>query len=115
MAAQAEEKPTSPFAQLAAELMKMQDSSRAKQRKRYNPRPAGWIQPGGSTDIVLKYLQSCDRYQTRAQIMEATGLPEKSCNWALLYLRSIDLVAVVADECRNGRYLRYKWRVKDGA
>lgn len=102
------------FSAFAAELMKLQESIRPA-RKRYNPRPAGWIQPGGSTETVLKHLQSVDRHQTRKQIMEATGLTEKACNWALLYLRSVDMVSVVADECRNGRYFRYKWKVKDVA
>jgi hypothetical protein len=105
--AQASQKDGNPFALFAAELMRLQDSM-PKRSNRFNPRPAGRIQPGSSTDLVLTYLRSVSSFQTRKQIMAATGLPEKSCNWALLYLRSIELVVYVNDVHRNMKYLRYR-------
>lgn len=100
----------SPCSRFAQELMRLREIT-PDVRKRYNPRPAGWIQPGGSTDTVLKYLRSVDAYRTRKEIMDATGLQEKACNWALLYLRSIKLITFVQDVRRNQQYRRYKIRV----
>lgn len=101
-----------PFALFASELMRLREAT-LDARKRYNPRPAGWIQPGGSTDIVLKHLRSVDRHLTRKEIMAATGLGEKACNWALLYLCSIKRISFVKDVRRNQNYRRYK-AVKNG-
>lgn len=76
---------------------------------RYNPRPAGVIRDGSATQAVLVFLRKHPKqFFSHIQIVTATGRSYKSVNWAMLYLRSQDLVECVSDAQRNPRYLRYR-------
>ena len=75
-------------------------------REQFNPRPAGWIQPGATTEAVLEYLTHNPGKYTRAQIIAATGRTEKAVDWALIFLRSQGKIVALPDP-RHERYLRY--------
>lgn len=76
---------------------------------RYNPRPAGVIREGSATAVVLSFmLTRKGMFMTHSQIVKGTGRSAKSVDWALLFLRSQQLVECVPDEARNPRYLRYR-------
>lgn len=76
---------------------------------RYNPRPAGVIRDGSATQAVLVFLrQHPKQFFSHFQIVTATGRSNKSVNWAMLFLRSQNLVDCVPDAQRNSRYLRYR-------
>jgi len=78
---------------------------------RYNPRPAGEIRDGSATQAVLVFLQARARlFHTHRQIVHGTARTDKAVNWAMLFLRSQNLVECVPDESRNPRYLRYRYR-----
>jgi hypothetical protein len=79
------------------------------QSARYNPRPAGVIRDGSATAAVLIFMTSRKGvFLTHAQIVKGTGRSAKSVDWALLFLRSQELVECVPDAARNPRYLRYR-------
>lgn len=81
-----------------------------KQYAHYNPQPKGCIQEGRSSAQVLGYLSACEPGlpQSRADIMRATCLTEKACNWALLHLRKLGRIEAIKDPVRNPRYLLYR-------
>jgi hypothetical protein len=75
---------------------------------RFNPRPAGVIQPGSASEVVLKMLRdNPGRWFTHAEIVRATGRTQKGVDWALLYLKARSLISTTSDDGRNSRYLRY--------
>lgn len=95
---------------MTQQLLALQGAS-AADPPTYNPRPAGVIQQGSATEAVLLFLQANpDRSYWHRAIQQATGRTAKSVDWALLYLRALDLVEALPDE-RNARYLRYRVRL----
>ena len=77
---------------------------------RYNPRPAGTIAEGKTTQAVLLYLQANPRrFHTHLEIVQATGRTGKAVDWSLAFLRSTGRVeAYRQSDHRNARYLRYR-------
>lgn len=97
----------SPWASLVGALSAA-TSTPASRPQRFNPRPAGFIQPGGATEKVLAVLRAEPaRFWTAGQIEAAVGRSRSAVSWALLYLRDRGLIDVVGDGTRNSRYLRY--------
>jgi hypothetical protein len=102
--------PRDPWAGLIAQL----DAATARPTAaRPNPNPPGTIHAGSATHAVLTYLRTVrstsDRWLCRAQLVIATGRSAAAVNWALLYLRQLDLIETVPDGRRVG-YLRYRAR-----
>ena len=86
-------------------------SSRSLRRGTYNPRPAGVIQPGSTTDLTLQWLaQRPGRWFTHRQIVTGVGRTEKTVSWSLFYLRSLRRIESTArgGSGINSRYLRYR-------
>jgi hypothetical protein len=76
---------------------------------RYNPRPAGVIRPGSATEVALQVLRAAHgQFLTHSQLLTRTGCTQKALSWALIYLKSQQLVETSCDESRNARYLRYR-------
>lgn len=76
---------------------------------RYNPRPAGVIQPGSASDAVLSILsESPGRFFTCEQLIRATGRSHAAVSFALLYLRDQGRIEAFPDAARNPRFLRYR-------
>lgn len=82
--------------------------SQPVKRRKYNPRPAGVIQPGSATEAVLAFLKASPGLKTEAQIIWATKFSHSAVSWALLRLRAWNKVEAISDPTRNSRYLRYK-------
>lgn len=76
----------------------------------YNPRPPGVIQPGSTTDLTLRWLQSRPdaRWWTAAQIVSGVGRHHKTVVWSLVYLRELNLIESTRWGATNPRYLRYR-------
>jgi len=73
-----------------------------------NPRPPGVIRPGSATEAVLALLRENPRRQFMCiTIVQRTGCTRAAVDWALLYLRSQNLINTHQDAERNPRYLRY--------
>ncbi|WP_150429143.1 helix-turn-helix domain-containing protein [Dechloromonas sp. CZR5] len=80
----------------------------SKKSQKFNPRPAGVIQPGSATEAVLGFLKDSPGLKTEAQIIWATKFSHSAVSWALLRLRAWGMIDAIADPSRNSRYLRYK-------
>lgn len=76
---------------------------------RFNPRPAGVMRPGSTTEAVHRYLLNRPglAWVSRQQIVVAIGRGGKAVDWALIFLRAKHLVEASQDPQR-GRYLRYR-------
>lgn len=94
----------------AAQLRQLADSRRnTLQVARYNPNPQGIIKSSGTTVVVLGLLRSnAKRWHTHHDILSATGRTKAGVDWALLYLRKLQLVETCGDDARNPLYLRYR-------
>ena len=79
--------------------------------RHFNPRPAGVIREGKSSEMVLKALCDHGGVMTEGQLRFRIGLNHAKCSWALIYLQRIGKVEVLSDAHRNSRYLRYKARI----
>lgn len=79
--------------------------------QRFNPRPAGVIQPGRSSAAVLSVLRQSGAALTEGQLRFRTGLNHAKCSWALIFLQSQKLIEAMPDAHRNSRYRRYKARI----
>lgn len=77
-------------------------------KQHFNPRPAGVIREGRSSEMVLKALRDHGGAMTEGQLRFRTGLNHAKCSWALIFLQRIGKVEVLSDAHRNIRYLRYK-------
>lgn len=76
---------------------------------RYNPRPAGVIQPGSASEAVLRILLSNPgRFYVCEQLIKETGRTHAAVSFALLYLRDQGLIEAFPDAARNPRYMRYR-------
>lgn len=77
---------------------------------RYNPRPAGAMLEGKTTQAVLIFLQANPRrFYTHLEIVRGTARTGKAVDWALAFLRSTNRVEACREtDHRNGRYLRYR-------
>ena len=76
---------------------------------RYNPRPPGVIRDGSASHAILAYLATRPaRFVSSAELITGTGRTHAAVSWALVYLRSLDLIEAVTDEARNPRYNRYR-------
>ena len=81
---------------------------------RFNPRPAGVIREGSTSDLVLKYLCESGGFKTECQILWKVRRSHSAVSWSLLYLQRQGLVEGRRDPTRNSRYLKYRAvRVKD--
>jgi hypothetical protein len=81
---------------------------------RYNPRPAGVIRPGSSTERVLAIFKANPKlWLSHANLAWYTGLSHKPMSWALIYLQRQGLIeASTGDDERNSRYCRYRFILK---
>lgn len=97
---------------MAGQLSSMAEARRtAPDHPRFNPRPAGMVRPGGASDAVLALMVEklpARPYLTHAQLVRLTNRTTKSVSWAVIYLRSLDLIEATADDGRNCRYQRYR-------
>ena len=90
------------------QLLLLQKQQKPRPPSYYNPRPAGMIMPGSTTELVLCELRKCHPvWQSRAQIACSVGKERGAVQWALLYLMRKGLVKAVPDTRRNPRYNRY--------
>jgi len=104
---------TSGITTMVWQLLLLQKQQRPRPPSYYNPRPAGMILPGSTTELVLCELRA--RYpvwQSRSQIACSVGKNRGAVQWALLYLMQQKLIKAVPDVNRNPRYLRYQAIVK---
>jgi hypothetical protein len=101
---------------LADQLQSINNASARPPLLRFNPRPAGIIQKGSTTDEILQILMAHhDRYFTCEQLMSMTKRTHSAVSFSLLYLRGQQLVDTVQDLPRNSRYLRYQIKKSKGA
>lgn len=96
----------------------LQDAARAVEtagaepkKGRYNPRPAGVIRPGRSSEMVLKVLREHGGLMTYGQIRYRTGLNHARCSWSLLYLQRLGHIETMPETYRNSRYKRYRAKI----
>lgn len=75
---------------------------------RFNPRPAGRIIPGSTTDLVLQCLREHGGFMTHAQIILKVERDRGAVAWALLFLKQQGMIRSVSDGSRNPRYCRYR-------
>jgi len=94
----------SPFGGFA--LNQLTRSSEARPQ-RFNPRPPGILQSGSATNAVLDFLAARPgRFMTTAQIIWGTGRTNKSVDWGLRMLRSLNMLELRRDE-QSGRNWLY--------
>lgn len=98
-------------------LALLQDAARAVEtaeprKQHFNPRPAGVMQPGRSSEVVLKTLREYGYFMTEGQIRYRTGMNHAKVSWALLYLLRQGHIEDMPETFRNSRYRRY--RIKAG-
>ena len=83
----------------------------AAPRPRFNPHPSGILQAGSATQAVNAFLEARPgRFFTAGQLIAATDRSDKSIDWALLMLRSLDRIEWRSDESRNPRHRRYRFK-----
>lgn len=97
----------------------LQQASAAKQPskpapRKFNPRPAGVIQPGSATEAVMAFLKTSPGLKTEAQIVWATKRSHSAVSWALLRLRAWNMIDAIGDPARNALYHRYRIRQEGG-
>lgn len=79
-----------------------------------NPQPLGLIRTGSATDAVLQFLKLHPKqFFSHREIVSGTHRTAKSVDWALIYLRSLEMIETGSDAQRNGRYLRYRLRKQE--
>lgn len=96
---------------MAGQLIRIADGRTAMplQIPRYNPRPPGVIRDGSASHAILAYMATRPaRFVSSAELITGTGRTHAAVSWALVYLRSLDLIEAVTDEARNPRYNRYR-------
>lgn len=96
---------------MAGQLIRIADgrASMPLELPRYNPRPPGVIRDGSASHAILAYLATRPaRFVSSAELITGTGRTHAAVSWALVYLRSLDLIEAVTDEARNPRYNRYR-------
>lgn len=81
-------------------------------KQRFNPRPAGVIRPGRSSEMVLQALRDHGGAMSEGQLRFRTGLNHAKASWALIYLIRLGLVEAMPETHRSSRYQRY--RIKAG-
>jgi hypothetical protein len=99
----------------AGQLLRMTDGRQGMrlEQPRYNPRPAGVIRKGSTTDLVLCVLRAHPkRFFTCGELMARTKGTHAAVSWALLYLRELGHVQTATDQ-RQGNYLRYRFFEKE--
>ena len=79
-----------------------------KKVDRFNPRPAGVIREGSTSDVVLQALTECGGFRTEAQLIWITKRSHSAISWALIYLIRLGLVEARPDTVRNSRYQKYR-------
>lgn len=99
--------------QTLQQIAECDQSAKPKSRK-FNPRPAGVIQPGSATEAVLAFLKTSPGLKTEAQIVWATKRSHSAVSWALLRLRAWGMIEAIGDPSRNSRYLRYRISTNQG-
>lgn len=68
-------------------------------RRAHNPRPPGVIRPGSGTDVLLRFLRaSPERSFYHSELVLALGRSKGEVDWALVYLKEIQLVKAVTVE-----------------
>lgn len=94
------------WAAALAQLSKQQPE--AKRIKPFNPRPAGVIQRGSATDVVLQFLRERPAmYFAHHQIVAGTGRTGKAVDWALIYLGIFNRIEQTS-EPRSALSRRYR-------
>lgn len=99
---------------MAAQLLALAEQQRllrtdGPEAQRFNPRPPGVIQHGGTTEAVLSWLaRRPGRWCALHEVVTGTRRPHKTVSWSLYYLRAHGLIDTVPDSARNSRYLRYR-------
>ena len=95
----------SPFS-LAAQLSSL--PAPAAPVRRFNPRPAGVIREGSTSEAILAYLREVPGFKTEAQIIWKTRRSHSAVSVALLYLIRQGLIESRPDPTRSTRYKRYR-------
>lgn len=100
--------PTPALAWTAAQLVALTKGRAASERNAAKT-TSGELQPGSSTDKVLRFLQAQPKRWFRlSQIAVGTGCRDKTVSWALHGLKARGLVrAGTLGKATNSRYLRY--------
>jgi hypothetical protein len=108
------DKSNSPFGSFALNQL-TSESKAVPPRQQYNPRPPGILQSGSATNAVLNLLASTPgRYMTTAQIIWGTGRTNKSVDWGLRMLRSMNLLDLRRDD-KSARNWQYRLKPEPGA
>ena len=95
---------STPFGSFALRQL-TQGSKPATQR--FNPRPPGILQSGSATNAVRDFLTSKPgQFMTTAQIIWGTGRTNKSVDWGLRMLRSLNMLEMRRDD-RSDRNWKY--------
>ncbi len=93
------------FAQLTNPLSRQKPSAPV-----HNPRPPGVIRNGRATHVLWELFQAHPhRYFTHAEILWRTKRTKRAIDWALIYLRSQQLIDCASGNGGNVRYLRYRF------
>lgn len=95
---------------LAKQLIRGTPGSLNLEIPRYNPRPAGVIRPGSTTDSVLViFVDSPGRWFSFKDFKARIRTTDKALNWALIYLQRMGHIeSSTGDDPRNSRYMRYR-------
>ena len=80
-------------------------------KQHFNPRPAGVIRPGRSSEAVLSVLRDHGGLMTEGQIRYRTGLNHSRASWALLFLQNQGHIEAMPETFRNSRYKRYRAKI----
>lgn len=76
--------------------------------RRFNPRPPGSIQPGGTPSLILEVLTATPgRWWSAQELIELTERVPSSVTWSLFILRQRGLIVGDIDHGRCSRYMRY--------
>lgn len=93
---------------LAWQLAHFPPIGQEKKPDRFNPRPAGVIREGSTSDVVLQVLKECGGFRTEAQLIWITKRSHSAVSWALIYLIRLGLVESRPDTVRSSRYKKYR-------
>lgn len=98
-----------PMQWMSAHLIRVAATMDRPPLKRDNPRK-GMVQDGSATEAVLAWLRVDRRrrvWWSKARIVAGTQRTSKSVDWALIYLRELELVETTSDP-RSPRYHLYR-------
>ena len=70
----------------------------------------GLFVPQKTTEKVFEFLKQSGDFHRQNEVRKATQCSHSAVSWSLIFLRRIGAVEAVADEARNCRYLRYRYK-----